>query len=258
MINYTKIAAMLDKVANSLEELGDIKSAYEIDKITDTIEAMAKFPPEVVQLAQELGIRLTPETAAKIVAEHYDPKSEQQLKQELSTKEAMKVSMKAKKLALLAMLLANTFLSQVRAEKLDKPIIVNIPGFEGKGRQEYIYTPDDLEQLKKRDPKTYAVIMDLYYKQQAQGELAKERREFIRRQQEKTQKGQPATMKKVKRQELLHDEFGNTATFTIYEDGSKELLGDIIENGRSLRTTLEKAGEIKVDPTAERVTPPRC
>lgn len=258
MLNYLGVTKRLDKIATELENCGYIKEAREIDAVSDVIEAMANFPPQAIELARELGIRLTPETASKIVSEYYDPKMEKQLKQESKdvTKEAMQLSPKTKKFMLLAMYLANAFLSQVSAKNPDKPILVRLDQFEGRGRQEHIYTPRDLQMLKERDPKTYSIVMNAYYKQQAGKEYVQE----IKQNQERRTKEMdiykmPATMKKVKDRDLLRDEFGNTGTLITYEDGTKELLGDIIDRGQSLRTRLERAGEIKVDPNAERVNP---
>jgi alkylhydroperoxidase/carboxymuconolactone decarboxylase family protein YurZ len=265
----SEISERLDKIASLLEEKGLIKEAYEIDEITDTIEAMTKFPPEAVELAKELGIRLTPETASEIVKKYYKPGMEQKLKQEgLLDKEAFGLSPKTKKLILLAALLANTLIPQAEAKTRDIdmykipdfPIVVKFDQLRGvsRGSDERLYDPDDLKDLKKRDPKSFKIVMDAYNKQQEEKQKLRDLRKKTMEQAQETLKKMPEKIKKVKYTDLLRDEFGNTGTLITYEDGSKDLLGDIIENGRSLRSILEKKGEIKVDPNAERVVLPKC
>lgn len=45
---YDKIASVLDAVADSLEEKGLIKEAFEIDKIADTIEAAIPYGVDTI------------------------------------------------------------------------------------------------------------------------------------------------------------------------------------------------------------------
>ena len=234
MLDFSKIANDLDKIADSVESEGHREAALAIDKIADAIEAMSNFPPEAVELARELGITLNKGNAAKIVQQHLDPKMTED-----GMKEAMKLNPKARSLAMLAAILAMGFINEVAAK--GKPITVNFP------TGAVTYTAKDLKNLEKGDPKTFAIVMDQYEKQQSQSQSQSEIDETTRSQAQKA--GKPGyDVKPTKNIEDLSDDFGNTARLITFTDGTKKLEGDIYHGGVSLRDKLTRSGEIPHEP----------
>ena len=238
MIDYAKIAGHLDSIADRIEAAGLKKEALAIDAVSDTIEAMSKFTPQVVELARSLGINLNaPGVAAKIVAENFDPKATA----ELGAKEAL-MNPKAKSLAFLAALLVSNFIGSVEAK--GKPITVRFP------TGVVTYNAQDLKQLEKGDPKSFAVVMDAYEKQQAEAASTQE----ISKSNEDRMRGQEKPQgydKSTKNVEEMSDEFGNKARLITYTDGTKMLEGDMYHGGTSLRDKLTKSGDIPHDPSAK-------
>lgn len=157
-------------------------------------------------------------------------------------KEALAVNPKLRQLAMLAAVLAMGFTSMVEAK--GKPITVKFP------TGAITYTAKDLKQLERGDPKTFAIVMDQYEKQQAQGTSQSE----IDQTNTDRARGQADPSgydKAVKNNEQLSDAFGNTATLVTYTDGTKMLEGDIYHGGISLRDKLTRSGEIPHDPAAK-------
>jgi hypothetical protein len=241
MLNYKKLASDMDKIADRAEAAGLIPEAYALDKIADTLEAMGNFPPEAQELAKQLGITLNKQTAAEIVKKYLG--SSAPLGAD-GTKEAMPVNPKFRSLVMLATILAAGFIADVAAKA--QPITVNFP------TGAVTYTAKDLKQLEKQDPKSFAVVMDAYNLQQAQ---AQSRSEISQSNQDRM-KGQEKPKgydKPTKNVEELSDAFGNQGRLITYTDGTKNLEGDIMQGGVSLRGLLERKGDIPFNPKAERV-----
>lgn len=236
MLNYAKIAGYLDNIADRVEAAGFKKEASEIDAVSDTLEAMAKFPPQAVELARSLGINLTPQNAAEIVKKYFDPKVTGDM-----SKEAL-MTPKVKSLAFLAALLVSNFIGSVEAK--GKPITVRFP------TGTVTYTAQDLKQLEKGDPKSFAVVMDVYEKQQAEAtstaEISKSNLDRMKGQEKPQGYDKP-----TKNIEEMNDEFGNSARLVTYTDGTKKLEGDIYHGGVSFRDKLTRSGEIPHDPSAK-------
>jgi len=233
MVKYQKVATDIDRVIKQVISKGRIREAYSLYKISQVVEALNKFPPEAVQLAKELGITLTPENAAEIVAKYSNPAISADI-----SKEALDMKSQAKSLALLAALLANTFISSVEAK--GKPITINT-NFGPK-----TYSAQELKQLKKSDPKSFSIVMGLYNKQQG-SRMDVEEKNVLHEKQVAQMPKPGEEMKTVKDREDLEDEFGNKARLITYEDGTKKLEGDILHGGVSLRKKLLSRGEILPD-----------
>jgi hypothetical protein len=243
MLNYSKIAGDIDKIADSVESRGHTEAALALDKIADTLEAMAKFPPEAIQLARQLGINLTPQNAAEIVKKYHDPKADVGGPGVGGDpmKEAM-MNPKMRSLVMLASILAMGFINEVAAK--GKPITVNFP------TGAITYDAKELKNLEKGDPKTFAIVMDQYEKQQSQAQSQSEISKTVRDQAQGAPKPGYDT-KPTKNVEELNDEFGNSARLITYTDGTKSLEGDIFHGGVSLRDKLTRSGEIPHDPSAK-------
>lgn len=241
MQKFSKIAGALDKIADSLESHGYLKEAYELDKISESLEAMDTFPPEAVQLARELGITLNAQNAAEIVAKYLNTPSTGGI----GDKEAMGISPKIRSLAMLAVILASSFISQVEAK--GSPITVKAP--QG---GTVTYTAKDLRQLEKGDPKSFAIVMDNYHKQEAEHHKSRFQDSVNVDDAQNSRKPGQAD-KTVKNVEELKDAFGNTARLITYTDGKKKLEGDIMHGGVSLRDKLVRSGEIPFTPNAPMV-----
>jgi hypothetical protein len=233
-IRIANIVASLERVADSCEQRGLMKEAYDLDVIANTLEREAGMmgflkglPAKAKQLAQSMGITLNAQNAADIVKKYYDPNVE--MEKEAAMKD------KARQMAMLAAMLVTGFLSQVEAAK--GPITVQFP------TGSKTYSAQELKQLAKGDPKSFAVVMEQYQEQQAKGQQVRQERE---RSQERAQKAEKpeAGAKVVKDRERLSDDFGNTAVLITYQDGTKELKDDILQGGVSLRKMLEDKGEI--------------
>lgn len=230
MIKYQKVATDIDHVIRQVLSKGRFREAYSLYKISQIVEALDTFPPEAVQLAKELGITLTPENAADIVAKYSDPAISADM-----NKEALDMKSRTKSLAILAALLANTFISSVEAK--NKPITINT-NFGPK-----TYTSQELKQLEKSDPKSFAIVMGLYNKQQS-SRMDIEEKNVLHEEQMAKMPRPGEGMKAIKDREELKDEFGNQARLITYEDGTKRLEGDILHGGVSLRKKLLARGEI--------------
>jgi len=241
MQKFSKIAQALDKIADSIESHGYIREAYELDKISESLEAMDIFPPEAVQLAKELGITLNAQNAAEIVKKYLNTNPAGNV----GDKEAMGLSPKLRSLAMLAMILASSFLSQVEAK--GKPITVNAP--QG---GTITYSVNDLKQLEKGDPKSFAIVMENYQKQEAEHHKSRFQDSVNVDDAQNSRKPGQAD-KTVKNVEELKDAFGNTARLITYTDGKKKLEGDIMHGGVSLRDKLVRSGEIPFTPDAPMV-----
>lgn len=227
---YAKLAQRIDAVADGLESRGCVKEAADLDRISNTLEmleAASIVNPKAQALAREMGINLTPETAAKIVAEHYNPQAGGPV-------EDVMAASPAGRLGMLAALLVSGLLGQVEAKG---PITINTP-FGQK-----TYTARDLKQLSRRDPKTFAVVMEQAGEQGIDKALAGEKAEGIQRQQQRSP-GMTGKEKVVADREELSDQFGNKATLITYQDDTKELQGDILQGGVSFRKMMENKGVI--------------
>lgn len=240
MLDYLKLAHSIDDIAEKIQASGHIKEAYALDKIADTLEAMSNFPPEAVQMARELGITLTPQNAAEIVKKYMNPKLLEN-SPDIETKEALNVNPKLRQFAVLAMLLANGFISAVQAKG---PITVNFP------TGAVTYDAKTLKQLEKGDPASFALVMSQYEKQQAQAQSQSEIDQTTKAQGQKAPSGDYSG-KPTKNVEDLSDEFGNEARLITFTDGTKQLEGDMYHGGVSLRDKLTRSGEIPHDPTAK-------
>jgi len=241
MLSYLKLANALDNIANSIESSGYAKEALALDKIADTLEAMSTFSPEAIQMARELGITLNAQNSAEIVAKYLNTPSVGGMED----KEAMGVSPRIRSLAMLAMVLASSFLSEVAAK--GKPITINAP--QG---GTITYSVNDLKQLEKGDPKSFAIVMENYHKQEAMHQKSRFQDSLTVDDSQNSQKPGEAA-KSVKNVEELKDAFGNTARLITYTDGKKKLEGDIMHGGVSLRDKLVRSGEIPFNSSDTRV-----
>jgi hypothetical protein len=231
MEKYKKVASDIDYVIKQIVSRGKIREAYSLYKVAQVIEALDKFPPDIVQLAKDIGVILTPENIAEIITKYSNPSIPMDM-----NKEAFDMKSRTKSLALLAAMLVNTFISSVEAK--GKPITVNT-NFGPK-----TYTAQELKQLKKTDPKSFSIILKLYMEQQDSRMDVENKKELH----EQVMKGKPLPgkeMKAVKEREDLEDDFGNKARLITYEDGTKKLEGDILHGGVSLRKKLLERGEIQ-------------
>lgn len=233
MVKYSKIAADIENVVGSIISKGKIREAYNLYKIAQVVESLEKFPPDAVQLAKELGITLTPENAAEIVSKYSDPSISAEM-----AREAIDMKSRAKSLALLAAMLANMFISSVEAG--GKPITIQT----NFGPQ--TYSAQEIKQLKKSDPKSFAILMNKYYEQQGTQTGLQEQKVLHEKKMEQMPKP-GEDMKTVKNIEEKKDQFGNEARLITYEDGTKKLEGDILQGGVSLRKLLLDRGEILPD-----------
>lgn len=229
---YTKLAQRLDLVADGLESRGCVREAADLDSISNTLEMLEAansssiVSPQAQSLARDMGINLTPDTAAKLIAEHYDPQA--------GTGTDVMAASAGGRLGMLAALLVSGFLGQIQAQG---PITVDTP-FGQK-----TYTARDLKQLSRQDPKSFALVMKRVEEQGIDRSLAGEKSEGIQRQQARTP-GMTGKERVVSDRQELKDQFGNTATLITYRDGTKELEGDISQGGVSFRKMMEDKGEI--------------
>lgn len=228
-MDFLKTAHDIDVLADKLQEAGLAEEAGRLDVVADALEAMGGLPgidPRAIELAKNLGITLTPENAADIVEKYFKPGAGQ------IPGEVEAAMSNANKFALLAALLVSGFINSIQAQ--NEPITVNTP-FGNK-----TYSARELKSLSKTDPKTFAIVMEQHGKQQRG------------RSQRLMQKGLrmpegpsiPGYEKATKNFEQLSDDFGNTAQFITFTDGTKELKGDILHGGVSFRKKLEQRGEI--------------
>jgi hypothetical protein len=226
---YVELAKRLDDVADGLESRGCVKEAADLDRISNTLEMLEAgsiVSPKAQAMAREMGINLTPETAAKIIAEHYDPQA--------GPITDVQAAGAAGRLGMLAALLVSGLLGQVEAKG---PITIDTP-FGQK-----TYSARDLKQLSRREPKTFALVMEQVADQGIDKALAGEKAEGLRRQQKRTP-GMTGQEKVVADRKELSDQFGNRATLITYQDGTKELEGDILQGGVSFRKMMEDKGVV--------------
>lgn len=240
MLNYMKLASDLDKIAERVEASGLTEEALALDKVADALEAMTNYPPQAIQLARELGITLNPQTVAEIITKYSNPPMG--ATGDLS-KEALAVNPKLRQFVALAALLASSFLSSVEAK--GNPVTVNTP-FGQK-----TYSVQDLKQLKKADPKSFAIVMEQYNQQEKQN-LHSRTQDSITTDESRSAPKPGVSDKVVKNVEDMSDDFGNEARLITYNDGTKYLEGDILQNGVSLRDKLTRSGEIPHDPSGQR------
>jgi len=249
-----KIAALIgaiEDIANKCEAQGLIKEAAELDMVANTLEVeagmMGDWWKKAQQFAKTLGINLTWDKAIDIVKKWADDIDPQMLSQGAGAEVMQRMAAKmgtGKMMAMLAAMIISGFISQIEAR--GKPITVESPlGIK-------TYTAKELRQLSKADPKSFSIVMEQSQKQQAKIQQA-----IHQRQQglERAQRADKPTedMTTVKDTEMKSDEFGNEAKLITFEDGSKQLDGDIMFGGKSLRTLMEQNGEIAKDPNAPRV-----
>lgn len=231
MPNYISIVKHIDKIASNLESRGLLKEAADLDIISNTlemVEAADNDMQKAISLAKANGVNLNPENVAEFINKYYDP--------ELAggPVEAAGMGSNAKALAMAAALLVSSIMSTAQAKG---PITIDFP------TGPKTYSARDLKQLERRDPKTFAVIMEQAVKQE--GQQAKGLQQQKRRQ-EQMQKSPQMTGKEkvVKDTEILTDDFGNQAKLTVYQDDTKDLEGDYLIGGMSFRKMLERKGEI--------------
>lgn len=192
---------------------------YEKLIMATVIESKKRYSPK--DMAKDLGITLTPESAAELVKKYLNA----------SVHEA-KVNPKIRQLAALAALLAAGFISAVQAQ--NEPVTVR-SSFGVK-----TYEAKDLKRLQKTDPKTFAIIMEKVRKQNDTFSKSL----YQRAMGYSTDKAPSGYERITKNIEDLSDDFGNTGRLITYTDGSKDLEGDIMHGGVSFRKKLERRGEI--------------
>ena len=182
-------------------------------------EAKTKYTPKT--MAEQLGIDLTPEAAAELVKKYLT-----------SNIHEAKAGPKARQLAAIAALLALGFINAVQAQ--NKPLTVKTPWGEK------TYDARELKTLKKTDPKTFAIIMEIAQKKNDAFSKAL----FQRAMGYSTTQPPTGFEQTVKNVEILSDDFGNEGKLTEFSDGTKKLEGDIIKGGLSFRKVLEDRGEL--------------
>jgi hypothetical protein len=296
MLDYLKIASDIDAIADKIEGFGCVREALALDKIADTLELLRSVPPEALSMARELGLNLNnPQAVLEFIAKNLNsgvsggPGS-------MESKEALNVGPKVRQYAMLAMLLANAFISSAQAKggpvtvmtpqgpstysiQQVKHIKDTNPGMfaeimkdskifetladnmlkDAKGKGSITinyemgpktYKAQDLEDLRRGDPKSFAIAAEKYDQQSAQAQSVSEISQSNQgRAQNAPKPGD--NMKPVKNIEELSDAFGNEGRLITYTDGSKSMEGDIYQGGVSLRDRLTRSGEIAPDPSAE-------
>lgn len=227
-MDFLKMAYDVDVVADKLQEAGLADEAGRLDVVADVLEAMGGMPgidQRAIELAKNLGITLTPENAADIVEKYFKPGV-------AAVPGEVEAAMgRAQQLAMLAALLVSGFIGSVQAQQ--EPITVNTP-FGAK-----TYSVNDLKTLSKRDPKTFAIIMEQHGKQ-SEGRY----RRLMQRGRGLGETPSGEYGKATKGIEELSDDFGNSGRLITFTDGTKELKGDILHGGVSFRKKLEQRGEI--------------
>lgn len=227
-MNFIKTAYDVDVISDRLQEAGLAEEAGRLDVVADALEAMGGVPgidPRAIELAKNLGITLTPENAADIVEKYFKPGVG------AVSGEVEAAMGKAQQLAMLAALLVSGFIGSVQAQ--NEPITVNTP-FGTK-----TYSARDLKSLSRTDPKTFAIIMEQHGKQQKGRYQRTMQRGLGLGETPSGEYGKP-----TKGIEELSDDFGNYGRLITFEDGTKELKGDILHGGVSFRKKLEQRGEI--------------
>ena len=182
-------------------------------------EAKTKYTPKL--MAEELGIDLTPEAAAELVKKYLT-----------SSIHEAKAGPKGRQLAAIAALLALGFINAVQAQ--NEPLQLKTPWGEK------TYDAKELKTLKKTDPKTFAIIMELAQKKND----AFSKSLYERAMNYTTTKAPTGYEQTVKNVEILSDDFGNEGKLIEFSDGTKKLEGDIMQGGISFRKTLEDRGEL--------------
>lgn len=190
--------------------------------INTVVKEAARKKTTPKEFAKEIGVDLTPEKAIEIMKKYL---------KDAHVVES-KLSPKTRSLAALALMLAAGFISAIQAQ--NEPLTVKTP-FGTK-----TYEAKDLKRLSKTDPKTFAIIMEMAEKQQADFSKGV----YNRAMGYTTQQPPSGYEKATKGIEELSDDFGNVGRLITYTDGTKELKGDILEGGVSLRKKLEQKGEI--------------
>lgn len=255
-VKTAHIIEALESVAQKCESLGMIKEATCLDVVANTLEReagilslMGKIPEKAKTLAKSLGINLTADKVIDIVTKYFDPKlmggAEEMRVFSPDFSEKVAALGTGKMLGLLAAILVSGFISQVEASR--NPVTVKTPF-----GSEKTYTSKDLRQLSKTDPKSFTIVMEQIMKQDAEGSAVAQKRQQTQEQARGT-KLPGEGLKTVKDRDIKSDAFGNEATLVTYQDGTKQLDGDIMHGGKSLRTLLEQKGELVKDPSAPRV-----
>jgi len=255
-LRVASIVEVLEKIADKCESQGMVREATELDIVANTLEREAgmmdffkSIPGQAKELAKSLGVNLTPDKIIDVVKRYYDPKNlgGAEGMRTVGPEQFMKAAASmgtAKMMAALAAMLVSGFISQIEAR--GTPITIQSPFGEK------TYSPKEIHQISKTDPKSFAIIMEQAQKQQSEGQQVAQTRQQTQEQSQKAQKPGD-NMKQTKDTEMKSDAFGNQAKLVTFQDGSKQLEGDMLFGGKSLRTLMEQKGEIAKDPSAPRV-----
>ncbi|MDD5650185.1 MAG: hypothetical protein PHF86_07215 [Candidatus Nanoarchaeia archaeon] len=199
-----------------------MKKITNFEILINTIVKESKKKTTPKEFAKEIGVDLTLDKAIDMMKKYLKS----------SNVVESKLGPKTRNLAALAAILAAGFINVIQAQ--GEPLTVKTP-FGVK-----TYEAKDLKRLSKTDPKTFAIIIEQAAKQQS----SYINKVFDRAKGYNVDNPMSSEFKTVKNTENLSDEFGNEGRLISYDDGTKELEGDVLHGGISFRKKLEQRGEI--------------
>jgi len=232
-MDYKKIVAHLDRIANVVESRGLIQEAASIDAVSDTIEAMAgvpnidvkKIPWNIIQKARQEGVDLTDESVVLKLIQQGISQGIRPSGSSIEASQEAEAAAMSKALGALALTLMGIF--PAAAQQFERG-----------------WTKMDPTEIS--DPATAKAQQ---YRD-TQKEINKEVYNMGIKQSPKTPADSLALLETTKRNPQVveySDAFGNKATLVTYQDGSVEYTGDILVGGVSQRQLWENKG-VKLKP----------